>query len=175
MRFDFCLGIASLLAAGLISNTSAAPLPTGGPYTFTGTATILSGNTDCLGAPSPAAIAGDGIVAKGGSGFNLHITASAVTYAFAGNFKTYSGYSPVLFGRTETGSLSYFLLPSTVQHPGTFTSLAERGTSGGFTDTLTLTTSPLIGKATGSCTIELSLSFKPGINKALLKLLNGVL
>jgi hypothetical protein len=175
MRLHFCLGLASMLAAGLVSNASAAPVPGGGPYIFTGTATILSGNSDCLGAPSPAAIAGDAIVASGGSGFDLHITSSAVTYAVAANFKTYSGFSPVQFGRTQTGSLSYFLLPSTVQHAGSFSALAERGTGGGFTDTITLTTGPLIGKPAGTCQIELTLTLTPGINKALLKLLKGVL
>ncbi len=175
MRLHACFCLASLMGAGLISAASAAPVPTGGPYIFTGTATILSGNSDCLGAPSPASIAGDALVANGGSGFDLHITSSAVTYAVAASFKTYNYASPVLFGRTESGSLSYLLLPSTASHTGSFSSLAARGTAGGFTDTITLTTGPLMGTAKGSCTIQLALTFTPGINKALLKLLKGVL
>ncbi len=146
--------------------------PVGGPYKFTGTATVLSGNPSCLG-ESPASISGDALVS--GQTFVLHIKSSSATYATGITFKS-NGYSPVPYGQPVSGSVSYVLLPSTETHKGSFTALASSGSSGStFTEQMTLQTGALSGTTKETYQIGLAITLTSGINKALLKLLGGVL
>lgn len=164
--------LAGMIGSFIVSGNAfalSANTPVGGPYKFTGTATLLSGNSTCLG-ESPASISGDAVIS--GRTFVLHIKSSSATYATG---ITFNGYSPV-YGQTVTGSVSYVLLPSTETHKGRFAALATPGGSGGvFTEAITLQTGALIGTAKDSCQIGLSIGLTSGINKALMKLLNGVL
>ena len=172
MRFDFITTAAAIVVC-YAGQASAAKVPADGPYTFTGSATILSGASDCIGA-SPAAISGDAIVSEKGKKFLLHIKASSDVAATGIDFSANQNVI-VRYGVQVSGATSYVLLPKTTPHAGKFAALAAAGTGSSFTDAITLVTTPLLVGKTGSCEIGLALTMTPGINKALLKLLNGVL
>jgi hypothetical protein len=172
VRFDL-ITTAAALAACCAGPATAAKLPANGPYTFTGTATILSGPSDCIGT-SPAPVTGDAIVSSKGQTFLLHIKSSTAVAAtgivFSANHQVI-----VRYGVQVNGTTSYVLLPKTTARSGRFAALAAAGTGASFTDMITLDSAPLLVGKTGSCQIGLALTLTPGINKALLKLLSGVL
>jgi hypothetical protein len=169
MRF-ILPALLSLLAAD--TAFAASRYPGVGPYIFTGTATVLSGGSGCLGS-SPLNVTGDAVVAnKNGNALDLHIKAATGVSAVVLTINNI----PLQYGVQSSGSLTYVLLPQTASYTGTYNSaVTTKGRNGNFGETITVVSGPFVIGGSGSCQIGLDITATPGINKALLKLFNNVL
>jgi hypothetical protein len=152
-------------------SASAATAPNAGPYIFTGTETLQSGNSsNCL-PTSPLSISGDAVV-SGDHTLYLHIKATSNNPATGIDIKNIV----LQFGVSSGGRLSYVLLPRTGSYNGAFNgAVTTAGSDGSFSESITLLTGPLQIGHSGQCQTAFDLTMKPGINKALLKLFGGVL
>lgn len=149
--------------------------PNNGSYTFTGTAALVSGPANCMGAAT-AAVTGDGFVSnRGVPTLYLHIKGSAAILAFGATLAAGVG-SPINYGQSGSNSMPYVLLTTATSYRGQYLARAYPGlTDADFKETVVMKTQPLTGVGSGACTIRLALSLVPGINKALLGLFGGVL
>jgi hypothetical protein len=157
------------------SATAGATGPNNGSYTFTGTAALVSGPANCMGGSS-AAVTGDGFVSnKAVPTLYLHIKGSAAILPFGATLAAGAG-SPINYGQTGSNSMPYVLLTTGTSYRGQYLARAYPGyTAADFKESVVMKTQPLTGTGAGVCTIRLTLSLVPGINKGLLQLFGGVL
>ena len=170
------LGVLALaaLAPGAMAKTPRGVQAPDGTYTYTGTATVTAGGSNCI-ATSPAMIVGDAVVLGHGYGMLMHITSSTNNAAVLMDIK---GNTPLVeYNHTAHGTASFALSPQSKTYNATLSILAAKGASATvpFTAMIDFVTPPFIVGKTGSCEISLALKFSPGVSKPLLKLLQGVL